>query len=298
MLTYITWTVDPAIFHLFGKEIRWYGLLFSIGFLVGYKIIDIILKRERMPQEWGDKLFLYIFLGVLIGARLVHCIFYGYTDHFSLFDNHYLNNPLEILKVWEGGLASHGGAIGIIIAVWLFSRRVTKKSMLWTFDRLVMPVSLVGAMIRSGNLLNHEVYGIPTDVPWAFRFILNIHRYQQGAEPVFSLPSHPTQIYEALAYLFIFAVLFYLYWKTSLRYRQGFLFGAGTAAIFTARFFIELIKENQEAFEDGMFINMGQSLSIPFILMGLFFIVRALKLPPKTEEPIAQNKQKNSPKKK
>ena len=297
MLTYITWTVDPAIFHLFGREVRWYGLFFAIGFLVGYKIIDIMLKRERMPQEWADKILIYIIVGTVIGARLGHCIFYGYSDHFSFFDNYYFKHPVEMLKIWEGGLASHGGAIGIIVAVWLFSRRVTKLSMLWTFDRLVVPVALVGAMIRTGNLMNHEIYGHPTDMPWAFRFILNIHQYQQGAEPVFSLPSHPTQIYEALAYLFIFAALLYLYWKTTVKDRPGFLFGVAVSAIFTARFFIEFIKENQEAFEEGMLINMGQLLSIPFILMGIFFIIRALKLPPKTVAPIVKNSQKNRPKK-
>lgn len=290
MLTYITWTVDPAIFHVFGREIRWYGLFFAIGFLVGYKIIDMMLKREHMPREWGDKFLIYIIIGVIVGARLVHCIFYGYTDHFSFFDNYYFKHPLEILKIWEGGLASHGGAIGMLVAVWLFSRNVTKLSMLWTLDRLVVPVALVGAMIRMGNLMNHEIYGHPTDMPWAFRFILNIHQYQQGAPPVFSLPSHPTQIYEALAYLAIFGVLLYMYYKTNLKDRPGFMFGFAVTAIFTARFFIEFIKENQEEFESGMLLNMGQTLSIPFILMGIFFVIRALKLPPKKTAPITQKK--------
>ncbi|MCD7972675.1 MAG: prolipoprotein diacylglyceryl transferase [Candidatus Azobacteroides sp.] len=272
MLSYITWTVDPAIFTIFGREVRWYGLFFAIGFLVGYKIVERMFRKENIPQQWLDKLFIYIIVGTVIGARLGHCIFYNF--------DYYMSHPLEILKVWEGGLSSHGGAIGIIIAVWLYSRKVTHLSMLWTFDRLVVPVALVGAMIRTGNLMNHEIYGHPTDLPWAFRFITNIRYYQMGAEPVFSLPSHPTQIYEALCYLIIFAVIMYMYWKTNAKDRQGLIFGVFLSAVFIARFFIEFIKENQEAFEEGMALNMGQILSIPFALAGLYLIYRAMKQTP------------------
>lgn len=285
MLAYITWTVDPAIFTIGDREIRWYGLFFALGFFVGYKILEKMFKHEDVRPEWLEKLFIYIIAGTVIGARLGHCVFYNFTYYFS--------HPVEILKIWEGGLSSHGGAIGIICAVWLFSRYTTKRSMLWTFDRLVVPVALVGAMIRTGNLMNHEIYGHPTDAPWAFKFVMNVtHHFRKNAEAIFSQPSHPTQIYEASAYLLVFALLMYLYWKTNAKDRQGLIFGVFLIGIFTARFFIEFIKENQEAFEDGMFFNMGQLLSIPFILAGIYFVYKSMKNQPVTYAPFKDNKSK------
>ncbi len=262
-LTYIHWNVNPEIFHLGPFSIRWYGLLFASGFLIGYYIVERMFKYENENLKWLDSLFVYLIVATVVGARLGHVFFYGW--------DYYSQHPAEIIMVWHGGLASHGGAIGILVAMFLYSKFVTKRSMLWTLDRVVVPTALVGAMIRTGNLMNSEIYGVPTDMPWGFIF-------ERNGEII---PKHPTQIYEALAYLFAFGVLMYLYWKTNARNKQGMLLGVFFILIFTARFFIEFIKEDQEAFEAGMPLNMGQWLSIPFVLLGIFLVVRAIKLPEK-----------------
>jgi len=262
----ITWTADPAIFSIGTKEIRWYALAFALGFAIGYKIVERMWKRENINPKWIDPLLYYTILGTVIGSRLGHCLFYDPV--------HYLSNPIDILKVWEGGLASHGGVLGIIIAVYFYSRKVSRRSMLWTFDKLVTPTGLVAAMIRIGNLMNHEVYGQPTVQPWGFRFVENLHLWRQGAEPVFSSPSHPTQIYEAICYLLIFALCMWLYFKKDAWKKEGFIFGIFMMSLFISRFFIEFLKNNQEAFEEGMALNMGQLLSIPFILLGGYFALR------------------------
>lgn len=272
LLNAITWTVDPALFTIMGKEIRWYGLFFAIAFFLGLVLTGKAFKDEKVPEAWTDKLFVYIIIATAVGARLGHCLFYGWE--------YYSQHPLDILKIWEGGLASHGGAIGIIIAIWIYSRHVTKRAMCWTFDRISFSVALAGCFIRLGNLMNHEIYGIATDLPWGFRFITNWYAVKHlGAEAVFSAPSHPTQIYEALCYLITFVVLYLLYRKTNIKHREGFLFGLLLAMLFIPRFFIEFIKNDQEAFEANMVLNMGQYLSIPFVLIGIFFIVRAFKRP-------------------
>lgn len=269
MLSFITWTADPAIFMIGSREIRWYGLMFAIGFVIGLKIMEKMWKKEDLPAPWLDKLFIYTVLGTVIGARLGHCLFYD--------PGFYLANPLEILKMWEGGLASHGGTLGIIIAIYFYSKKVTHRSMLWTFDRLVVPTGLVAALIRLGNLMNHEIYGHVTDLPWGFRFIDNVSAWKRGAEPIFTQPSHPTQLYEAICYLLTFILCMWLYWKKDAYKRQGFIFGVFMIGIFLSRFFIEFLKNNQEAFEDGMILNMGQLLSIPFVLAGIWFVYKALR---------------------
>jgi prolipoprotein diacylglyceryl transferase len=274
ILAEITWTVDPAILTIGSREIRWYALAFIIGFAIGYKIVERMWKREGIPPGWLDPLLYYTFLGTIVGARLGHCLFYA--------PDYYLAHPVEILKVWEGGLASHGGVLGIIVAIWLYSRYVSHRSMLWTFDKLVTPTGLVAALIRFGNLMNHEIYGHPTDMPWGFRFVENLHEWRRGAEPVFSAPSHPTQIYEAGCYLLTFALCMWLYFRKDAWKREGFIFGIFMICIFTARFFIEFLKNDQEAFEATMTLNMGQWLSIPFVLAGLFFVWRAVKTKPVT----------------
>ncbi len=267
MLSEITWTADPAIFTIGSKEIRWYSLMFIIGFGIGYKIVERMWKRENINPKWIDPLLYYTLVGTVVGARLGHCLFYD--------PGYYLSHPVEILKVWEGGLASHGGVLGIIVAIYFYSKHVSRQSMLWTFDKLVVPTGLVAALIRIGNLMNHEVYGLPTDLPWGFRFIENLHAWRQGAEPIFSAPSHPTQIYEAACYLLTFVLCMGLYFKKDAWKKEGLIFGIFMVCIFTARFFIEFLKNNQEDFEAAMPINMGQCLSIPFIVMGIYFIVRA-----------------------
>ncbi|NOR75403.1 MAG: prolipoprotein diacylglyceryl transferase, partial [Draconibacterium sp.] len=177
----------------------------------------------------------------------------------------------EILMVWHGGLASHGGALGVIIAMYLHSKLVTKRSVLWTLDRVLVPTAMIAGLIRTGNLMNSEIYGIETTLPWGVIF-------EQNGEIV---AKHPTQIYEALAYLLVFAVLMFLYWKTSSRNKPGILLGTFFILMFSFRFLIEFIKEDQEAFEAGMALNMGQWLSIPFILSGVYFVVRAIQKPEK-----------------
>ena len=272
MLFSITWEVDPAIFTIFGREIRWYGLFFAFGLLAAAYIVDRIFKHEKHPDNWYNSLFIYMIVGIVVGARLGHMFFYEPART--------LANPMEIFRIWEGGLASHGGVIGIIIAVWLYSRKVTKESILWTLDRVMVPTGLTAAMIRFGNLTNHEIFGGPTDAPWGFRFVENTHHWMRGAEPVFTDPSHPTQIYEALVYLLVFGITMYMYWKTTAVQREGLITGVGILMIFVARFFIEFIKHEQVAFEYGMLLNMGQLLSIPFIAWGVWLIVRAMKQKP------------------
>ena len=267
MLSDITWTADPAIFTIGSKEIRWYSLMFIIGFGIGYKIVERMWRRESINPKWIDPLLYYTLIGTVVGARFGHCLFYD--------PGYYLSHPIEILKVWEGGLASHGGVLAIIVAIYFYSKHVSRQSMLWTFDKLVVPTGLVAALIRIGNLINHEVYGLPTDRPWGFRFIENLHAWRQGAEPIFSAPSHPTQIYEAVCYLLTFVLCMWLYFKKEAWKKEGLIFGIFMICIFTARFFIEFLKNNQEDFEAAMPINMGQCLSIPFIVTGIYFVVRA-----------------------
>jgi len=263
ILNFIHWNVNPEIFRLGTFAVRWYGLLFASGFLIGYFIGEKMLKSENVSSRWIDSLFFYIIIATVVGARLGHVIFYGW--------DYYSQHPLEIIKTWHGGLASHGGAIGILVALWIHSKVVTKRTMLWSLDRIVVPTALVAVFIRTGNLMNSEIYGIQTNLPWGFIFA--------RGEELNNVPTHPTQIYEALCYLLSFGVLMYLYWKTSAKNRPGMLLGVFFVMIFTARFFIEFIKNNQEAFETGMVLNMGQWLSIPFVVGGIYLIIRALKKP-------------------
>jgi phosphatidylglycerol:prolipoprotein diacylglycerol transferase len=264
LLNYISWNPDPEIFSLGPLTVRYYGLLFAMAFLSGYYIIERMFKREDIPEMWLDKLFLYVVIATVVGARLGHVFFYGW--------DYYSQNPGEILAIWHGGLASHGAAIGILVAIYYYSKKVSKKPMLWIFDRLVVSIALAGVFIRLGNLMNSEIVGQVADVPWAFWF--------QRVDPETITPRHPTQIYEALAYLGTFVYLMFLYWKTNARLRQGLLFGVFLIGIFASRFVIEFVKADQEAFEAGMVINMGQILSIPFVVAGLYYVNKAIKRGP------------------
>jgi phosphatidylglycerol---prolipoprotein diacylglyceryl transferase len=269
ILSYITWTFSPTLIELGTREIRWYGLCWAVGFLLGYTLVQQIFKKEKLSEEWADKLFIYVLAGSIIGSRIGHCLFYDWS--------YYSEHLLEILYVWQGGLASHGGAIGIIIAVYLFSKYQVHKSMLWTFDHFMPGVCVGGAFIRLGNLFNHEIYGNPTDLPWGFRFVENLPAWMRGADPIFTAPSHPTQIYEMLYCLITLAVILHLYYRKDAIKREGLIFGVFLIGIFASRFFIEFIKEPQEAFEQNMTLNMGQLLSIPFMIWGTYLIVRALR---------------------
>lgn len=267
MLTSVVWSVDPELLTLGPITLRWYGLMWAMGFLVGYSIEEKVYSREGLSEDKMESLFLYMLIGTIVGARLGHCFFYDweyYSTHLS-----------EVLYVWKGGLASHGGACGILLALFIFSRRVVKKSYMWVMDRIVLAVAFCGACIRFGNLMNHEIYGHATDVPWAFQFITNIHAWQQGADAIYSAPSHPTQIYEMLYCLVTFAVVMFLYWKTNARKYEGFIFGVFLIGVFLTRFLLEFIKNNQEAFEDSMSLNMGQLLSVPLILWGIYLLIKS-----------------------
>lgn len=288
MLLYVTWDVNPELFTIFGREIRWYGLFWVIGLIVAVYIVQHIYEKEKLPQKWFDSLFLYMILGIILGARLGHCLFYEPA--------YYLANPIKILHIWEGGLASHGGVLGIIIAVWLYSKNVTKKSMVWTFDRVIVPTGFTAAFIRLGNLMNHEIYGGPTSQPWGFRFIDNIPQWMAGAPAVFTEPSHPTQIYEALVYFLVFFVTMYLYWKTDAKKKQGLLIGIAMIMIFASRFFIEYIKEVQVESEllmrESTGLILGQWLSIPFVIWGIWLVWNALKNDKKNQQEVMVKKEK------
>jgi prolipoprotein diacylglyceryl transferase len=266
MLNYITWAADPMLIDSFIK-VRWYGLMFAIGFIVGYNIVAKIFKHEGAPERWLGVLLMWTVAGTVIGARLGHVFFYEWDV--------YSQDPIKILYIWEGGLASHGGTIGVIIGVLMFSLITTKRSPLWTFDRLVVPVALVGALIRLGNLMNSEIFGHPTDLPWGFMFVNSRewHALYEG------LPCHPTQLYEAACYLVVFGLMMWMYWKKNAETRPGLIFGVFLVGIFLPRFLIEFVKNDQVAWESGMVLNMGQLLSIPFILFGIILAIRAMVRP-------------------
>ena len=268
MLDFITWKADPVLLNLGFIQIRWYGLMFAIGFLIGYKIEEKIYRREGVPEEWLSILLLWTVAGTIIGARLGHVFFYEWDI--------YSQDPIKILYIWEGGLASHGGTIGIIAGIFLYSWITTKRSPLWAFDRLVIPVALVGALIRMGNLFNSEIFGHATDLPWGFMFI----RSREWHMLYENQACHPTQIYEALCYVALFFLLKWMYWKKNAGERPGMLLGVFFIILFGTRFLIEFIKNPQVEFEQDMLLNMGQLLSIPFILAGIILCIRALLLKP------------------
>lgn len=263
----IEWNVSPEIFSIpefftIGPlSVRWYGALFALSFIIGFQIMRWVYKKENRPEADLNDLIWYMILGTIIGARLGHCLFYN--------PNWYLSHPFEILKVWQGGLASHGGAIGILTALFIYSKKKKGQPYLWILDRIVLVVALGAFFIRMGNLFNSEIVGKPTSLPWSFIFVLD---KEHSIEP-----RHPAQLYEALAYLLTFFILIFFYKKNFAKFKQGFIFGLFLVFVFGFRFLAEFIKEDQSPFEAGMFINMGQILSIPLILLGIYFIFRKLK---------------------
>ncbi len=263
---FIDWNANPVIIDSF-VTVRWYGLMFAVGFWLGFNIVAKMFKREGAPEKWLGILLLYVGVATIVGARLGHVFFYAW--------DYYSQHPWEILATWHGGLASHGGAIAIVLAVILFSIFVTKRNPLWTFDRLTVAIALVGGLIRIGNLMNSEIYGVPTTLPWGFHFL----RDPQWVNEFAPLACHPTQIYEALCYFALFAFMMWLYWKKNAGERPGLLFGVFFLVTFGSRFLIEFIKNDQEAFEATMTLNMGQWLSVPFILAGALMIIWALTHP-------------------
>ena len=252
----IHWDVSPEILRLGPFALRWYGLCFALAFLLGYFIVQWIYQRELKPERDLDRLLFTMLGGTLVGARLGHCLFYEPT--------YYLSHPLEILMFWQGGLASHGGLVGIVLALYLYSRTRPDQRYGWLVDRIVMPSALGGFFIRLGNLFNSEILGTPTDVPWAFVFAR-----------VDAVPRHPAQLYESIAYALIFAVLLSVYRKRGARTPRGLLTGLFLALVFGVRFLIEFVKVRQAAFGEALPLSMGQLLSVPLILIGMALIMRA-----------------------
>ena len=350
-LSFIVWSPDPALVHIFGLEIRYYGLLFALGFILSQQVMYYIFKKEGKPESEVDSLTFYMIISTVIGARLGHVLFYE--------PDKYLSNPLDILKIWEGGLASHGAAAGILLALWLYSRK-KKTSYLWVLDRIVIVVALTGALIRTGNFMNSEIIGKPTDTQNGVVFSHSIERslqyntqaiesvstgkgshsteapyaplevqitftegnqeaairnyidkeisrlfvqLSQTDEPhiAFSreetlnytlsqsqgkytaviqargIVRHPAQLYEAFSCILLFIALFFLWNLKRENSPEGMIFGIFLIILFGLRFLYEFLKENQVAFEDGLSYNMGQLLSIPLVLAGVFILMRAFK---------------------
>jgi len=278
ILNFITWNVRPEIIE--GFHVRWYGLLFASGFPICYFVTLKILKNENVKTEVFDGMITAALIGVIVGARLGHCLFYGpWFDQKNMLgqviEEGYLSHPLNMLKIWEGGLASHGATLGVLIAFYIFSRK-HKVDYLWVLSRAAIVVPISAGLIRLGNLMNSEIYGHVTTMPWGFLFV-NSTDVRYGIEKL--EPHHPTQIYEALAYFSIFAILLFYYIRNSKKktVKNETLIGLILTLIFTFRFFIEFLKNTQVDFESKMPINMGQILSIPFIIVGLYFLWRGYK---------------------
>ena len=259
----INWNMNPEIFSLGPLSVRWYGLLFISGFVLGWYIFRGFFRKEGVPETLLDPLLYTLLIGTIVGARLGHCLFYQPDYYLGSWQGFW-----EIFMPWKGGLASHGGTIALVLAMWWFARHYGRKSdfdFLWILDRLCITVCFAGAFIRLGNLCNSEIYGDVTSLPWGFIFEL------RGE----TLPKHPTQIYEALSYAILGVVLLLLYrYKASKMYRGTFI-GVFFIVLFGMRFLIEFIKEPQVGFEENMVLNMGQLLSIPFILIGVGMLIYA-----------------------
>ena len=250
-----TWNIDPVLLEIGPIQIRWYGLLFLSGFLIGYQGMQWIFKKEGYSESKLDPLLYYLLGGTVLGARLGHCFLYE--------PEYFLSHPLEIPMVWHGGLASHGGIVGIIIALWVFTYRNKEFKFMWIADRISIFTAITGGFIRLGNLMNSEILGKP--VSWGIVF-----------QRVDTIPRHPAQVYESVSYFLLGILLFQLYRKYKHKPPSGLLFGISMVSVFTIRFVIEFFKENQEPFERGMALNMGQLLSIPMVLGGIVFVYLAL----------------------
>ena len=281
----IVWNVDPVAFSLFGLEIRYYGLFWAHSFILGIYFFTNFVRREKLPERLVDSLFWFATILGIFGARVGHCLFYE--------PEVYLADPLRILNIREGGMASHGAALGFLIGLILFAWR-NKMPFWWAADRIMIPVAVGGAGVRMGNLMNSEIYGRATELPWGFIF-------ERNGETV---PMHPTQIYEALFYLLVFVVLLWLYYKKDAgRKHPALMFGVGLIGIFLSRFVLEYIKNDQVGFEEGMKaaigMNMGQLLSIPFVIAGIALVIVGLRSKPQriawAEEPAKPKAQKVAP---
>lgn len=261
----INWNVDPELFRIGSFAVRWYGLLFVSGFVLGYWMFTKFFERENVDKRILDPLLYTLLLGTLVGARLGHCIFYQPDYYFGSWDGF-----LEIFQVWKGGLASHGGTIVLFFCMMWFARKYGPKNnfdFVWILDHLCIAVAFAATFIRLGNLFNSEIYGDVTSLPWGFVF-------ERRGEVE---PKHPTQLYEALSYFLLGLFLLWLYVKKLDKVYRGTFIGIFFIVCFGMRFIIEFIKEPQVEFEETMLLDMGQILSIPFIILGIGFLVYAWK---------------------
>jgi len=255
-MEHFIWNVDPNILTLGPLQLRWYGLLFVGSFFLGLMLLQWIYKRENRDPAVLDNLLLYIMAGAVIGARLMHC--FAYEPEF------YLSHPLEIFKVWKGGLASHGGLLGVLIALYVFAKKYN-ESYMWLLSRVAIPGALTAAFVRFGNLFNSEILGLPTDKPWAIIF-----------ERVDMIPRHPVQLYEAFSYLTLLALLVFIYKRVSPSFATKILPGIFLTFMFILRFLLEYTKTRQADYTTSLPFTTGQMLSIPFILIGIIWIIWAL----------------------
>ena len=262
-LDHFVWNVDPIAFSLGPLEPRWYGILFASAFVIGFFLMRNMYRAADRTMEELDKLLTYVMIGTVVGARLGHVLFY---DPYYYF----VQQPDQILAIWNGGLASHGAAIGIILAMYFYVKKVEKMSFLWLADRVVIVVATGGACIRLGNFINSEILGKPTDLPWAviFKNAPQLSAAQQ------MIPRHPTMLYEALLCIGIFAILWIIYKKYNTQPPEGSLFGSFLVLLFGGRFLLEYTKLNQAAFAGDWMFNMGQWLSIPLIAIGVWLIFK------------------------
>jgi len=252
----MVWSVDPILFELGPFSVKWYGLLFAISFIVGFYIMERIYRLESKPVESLNSLLMVMVVATIVGARLGHCLLYD--------PGFYLSHPLEILKIWKGGLASHGGAIGIVSGLWIYSRKHEAQPVLWLLDRIAIPVALAGSFIRLGNFFNSEIVGEPSDVPWAIVFAR-----------LDGLARHPAQLYESVAYLIIFGSLLAIYRRLGPSIPAGRLIGLFMILVFGARFMIEFVKTAQAAYSLPFALSVGQFLSIPAILIGIWLLYKS-----------------------
>ena len=253
----IVWSVDPDLFQIGPLTIRYYGILFALSFFLGYNIIRSVFRREGKPESDLSTLLTHMLVGVVAGARLGHCLFYD--------PGYFLSHPHKILMVWEGGLASHGAAIGTLTALFIYARRHPDQPYLWLLDRMVIVVALGGLLIRLGNFFNSEILGVPTDVPWAVIF-----------DRIDGTPRHPAQLYESIACGTVFVGLYGLYTRLEARTPPGLLFGLFLVSVFGFRILIEFLKERQAAYGADLALSVGQILSIPLLILGIAFLARAL----------------------
>jgi prolipoprotein diacylglyceryl transferase len=267
-LAFVDWNPNPEIFNLFGFSVRYYGLCFALAFLSGFQVVSYMFKKEGRPVEQADQLLLYAMVATVVGARAGHYVFY----EFPLLQADPLRFFIQMITPPFSGLASHGAAIGLFTAFYIYTKKNKGVSYLYVTDRIVIATALAGFFIRFGNLMNSEIIGKPTQLPWGFKFYRDFE-FNVSGDPSMVLARHPSQLYEALSCLVIFAFLLWVWNKKKEHTKNGLLTGLFMIILFTLRFFYEFLKENQSAFEDQLSLNMGQILSIPAVIFGIIVLM-------------------------